>query len=670
MGVRLADAYVNIGTDDKELGSGLGAAQLKVSQFGAMMAGALAGLGAMVAQKVVAALSGAVDQLKQAARAASDLRETASKTGEVFGDQAGVIGTWAAQAANAFGQSKRQAMDAASNFAIFGKAAGLTGERLVGFSTELTELASDLASFNNTTVDESITALGAALRGESEPIRRYGVLLDEATLRAKAFSLGLTEDANTTLTQQQRVLAAQAAIFEQTKTQQGDFARTATEAANSERTLAAQAENLRAVIGSGLLPVWKAVLEVLRSAAERVMPGLEATMRDRVTPAMQRFADMIAPLAERVIAFGGHVTALASGPLTALGRLVRDEVTPALAGMWSLAGEKLAPAFETLAGVVNTVLVPAFVALKIATGNVWGLLGSVVSLLWERFKPALQETGATVQSQLNVYLLQLSAFVQERVLPALTRFWEYIQTSMLPALVALAGRLKELYTTYLVRLQEFITAKVVPAWNGFRERVMAFVNDTWPILKKWFENGMKSLQAFVEGFEKGSGGTGEALKNLAAAVGHLLDGILALVESVIVAFLRLVDVLNGEPLYEGFGRIGQVFGWLIEQITLVLDMLGMVVKAIAAVLRGDWSAAGEAIQEWANPAGTSQNRIQTPTGEWIPREEWGEWMRQWQSQGGNSNSVTVNINAPQIDTAAVGSDVARAVQAALRAGGY
>ena len=122
---------------------------------------------------------------KEAVAAASDLAETVSKVSVIFGESATNIESFGAKAAASLGQTRTQAMNAAATFGIFGKSAGLAGEELTSFSTEFVTLASDLASFNNTSVDQAITALGAALRGESEPIRAFGVLLNDATLKAK-----------------------------------------------------------------------------------------------------------------------------------------------------------------------------------------------------------------------------------------------------------------------------------------------------------------------------------------------------------------------------------------------------------------------------------------------------------------------------------------------------
>lgn len=194
--------------------------------------------------------------------AASDLNETVSKSAQIFGREAiPALDRWSDKASDSFGQSKRQALDAAATFAIFGKSAGKSGQDLVDFSTQLTELASDLASFHNASPEEAIIAIGAALRGESEPIRRFGVLLDDATLKARAMKLGIIETTTQALTPQQKVLAAQAEILAQTKDAQGDFARTQDGLANKTREVQAKMEDLSAQLGEKLLPVMVGLAE-------------------------------------------------------------------------------------------------------------------------------------------------------------------------------------------------------------------------------------------------------------------------------------------------------------------------------------------------------------------------------------------------------------------------
>ena len=226
---------------------------------------------AALAFAAVAAAAGAM-AIKigvDAVKAASDLSETVSKVGVLFGDTAKDIEKFADGAATSLGQTKQQALDAAATFATFGKSAGLSGKDLGKFSTDFVKLASDLASFNNTTPEQAINAIGSALRGEAEPLRAYGVLLDDASLRQSALSLGIIKTTKEALTPQQKVLAAQALIYQQTGAAQGDFERTSDGLANKTRILTAQLENAKVTIGNALLPV---VLQLANFFSEKVIP--------------------------------------------------------------------------------------------------------------------------------------------------------------------------------------------------------------------------------------------------------------------------------------------------------------------------------------------------------------------------------------------------------------
>lgn len=188
-----------------------------------------------------------------AVQAASNMEESMSKVGVIFGAGAKEVTKFADTAARQLGQSKQAVLDAAGVFGTFGKAAGLAGTDLATFSNDFTTLATDLASFNNTTPEEAVQAIGAALRGEAEPLRRFGVLLDDATLKAEAMRLGIYKGSGA-LTAQQKILAAQAAIYKQTGDAQGDFARTADGLANKQRILSALIDNYQAQLGQKLLP--------------------------------------------------------------------------------------------------------------------------------------------------------------------------------------------------------------------------------------------------------------------------------------------------------------------------------------------------------------------------------------------------------------------------------
>src|SRR6187402_1482293 len=242
--------------DKTQWDRGLTGAETDVKKTSGKLGAGFAALGGVIAAAGVGTfLKGAID-------GASDLNETVSKVGVIFGDQAPAIEKFAADANTQLGSTRQAALDAAATFGVFGKAAGLTGAPLTDFSTDMVQLATDMASFSNTSVDEAVVAIGSALRGESEPIRSFGVLLDDATLRARALKMGLIKTTKEALTPQKKALAAQAEIMAQTADAQGDFARTSDGLANKQKILTAKFDEVKTKIGSALLPVMSTLLSV------------------------------------------------------------------------------------------------------------------------------------------------------------------------------------------------------------------------------------------------------------------------------------------------------------------------------------------------------------------------------------------------------------------------
>lgn len=263
----------------KSFGSGFGTA-VKAAVAGAAIAAGIAAKGLVVA-----------------IGKASDLAETQSKVNVVFGKGAPAIQEWAKGAATALGQSNQTALDGAATFALYGKAAGKTGADLVKFSTSMATLASDVGSFNNADPAQVIADFGSAMRGEFDPIEKYGVLLNETVVKNEALKLGIIKTTTAALTPQQRVLAVQSAILKQTGDAQGDFARTSTGLANQQRILKANFDNVSASIGQSLLPVATKFVTVLNTKLIPVIMELWRVhgpkITDWLTNASTKFGELI-----------------------------------------------------------------------------------------------------------------------------------------------------------------------------------------------------------------------------------------------------------------------------------------------------------------------------------------------------------------------------------------
>lgn len=268
--------------------------------------GLKAAFGAAVAAISVRAIA---DLTKNAVTSFAELEDSTAAAGVIFGKSMGSIVKQSKGAASKLGLSSQQVISAANTFGTYGKSAGLAGKDLAKFSTDQTALAADMASFKGTSPEEAIEAIGSALRGEAEPIRKYGVLLDDATLRNTALKMGLISTTKDALTPQQKVLAAQKAIWEQTRDAQGDYARTSDSTANVQKRLQAETANLSAKFGEVLAPAFT-------WAREKAIVVVDAISKllDRV----QSFQDALSKGADTT----GLVKALGIDPRAGLGKFV------------------------------------------------------------------------------------------------------------------------------------------------------------------------------------------------------------------------------------------------------------------------------------------------------------------------------------------------------------
>jgi hypothetical protein len=213
--------------------------------------------GLLVAASAVAAVGaaavGAAAYLRSAIGPASDLAETISKVGIVFGTEGAAVLKWSENSAKAMGMTRNDALAAAGTYGNLFRAMGMTETASSDMSMELIELASDLASFNNMNPTEVLEKLRAGLTGESEPLKSLGVNINETIIKEEALTAGIW-DGTGALTAAQKATASYRLIMRQTSLAQGDFARTSGGLANQQRILAATMANLKAKIGTALLP--------------------------------------------------------------------------------------------------------------------------------------------------------------------------------------------------------------------------------------------------------------------------------------------------------------------------------------------------------------------------------------------------------------------------------
>ena len=241
--------------------------------------------------------------------AASDLNEEVSKTKTVFGDASKQVLAFSETTARTLGISQRAALESAGQFGNMLTPMGIARDRAAEMSVAMVKLSGDMASFNNASPEDTLQAIQSGLAGETEPLRKYGVFLDAARIKAEAMSSGLVKSQkdmvlvreaqvkldeatqklrkaqaehgagsievrkaqiaetkatrklkeelkghNVELTAAQKAQASYNLIMKDTKVQQGDAARTGDQLAGLQRKLSASTEELAARFGAKLLP--------------------------------------------------------------------------------------------------------------------------------------------------------------------------------------------------------------------------------------------------------------------------------------------------------------------------------------------------------------------------------------------------------------------------------
>lgn len=559
MGQTLETLTVKLEADAGTYAKALDDAEKKTSSFASRMGGSLQSIGKTlttglaVGAGVAAAAVGAF--AVSSIGAASDLGETISKTNVLFGDSADTILEWSQETATAMGQSQQQALDAAATFATFGKSAGLTGKDLTSFSTNFTQLAGDLASFNNTTPQQAIDAIGAALRGESEPLRAYGVLLDDASMRNEALKLGLISTTKDALTPQQKVLAAQSLIYQQTGAAQGDFARTSGGLANQQRILGATFENIKTTLGTALLPI--------------------------VTAVVTKFNEWLGPLvsvATNIVAVINQVSGMVQAATDLTG--VLDALQFGFEGvlmMFGMTGEQAKALGDSVRGVVDTIIAVA----SQVVDAIKPVIGPIVDFIaqWISWKDVAIAAGIAIAA----VVIPAIASIVVAAAPVI---------ATVAAVIAVVALLRNAWETDWGGIQEK-TQAVVGVLKNIFQSIVGFITNAVDVIKGIFGALRKTIE---------SDGVGPFayLKDWAA---QNLPRIQQLVETVFGAIKTVITTVMGfvRGVFEGEGgAISEIWQNTWDSIKTIVDtgfetILGLVTLSLQ-LLTGDWEGAGETLK--------------------------------------------------------------------------
>lgn len=508
-----------------EMGSGI------MSGVSGILGPAMAALGAVAIGSFV----------KGTVAAAADLEQSVGAINSVFKDSAAQMHAFADTAATTLGLTKNEYNELGTLIGAQLKNAGVAMDELAPKTNELMTLGADLSSMFGGTTAEAVQALSSALKGERDPIERYGVSLRQAAIDAKAAELGF-QKVDGALTSEANAAATLALIMEQTTDAHGNFARETDTLANRQQVLSALWGDAKARLGGVFLPAVTAaasgLIAVLGPAVDFVIGGLE-----RLSAGITAAVDFIRT--------GDIGQAITDG-------LAIDPDSPILAFLTTLR-----ETFDNILTAVGPALDPLLASLGSLAGNAAGLASSFspLGIIFEALAPILPQLAslfaeiATILSdQLGAIFVTLQPII-EKVVSTLSELFAAILPivaslvgALGPVLGAIAGAFMQILDAVLPLVSSLLDA-LLPA-------IMPLIEQVGPLLVQVFDL-------------------------IATAIGPVIDLLLGVLTPVIEALLPVVTTV--------FGAIAEIIGGVMQAV-------GGLIQTVLAVLRGDWAGAWEGMR--------------------------------------------------------------------------
>lgn len=293
--IRAGAAFVEGVFKDKALIAGLNKTQRTIVSFSASATKAFMG--------VAAGAAAILAPMALCIKVGSEMEETMNKFNVVFGSNAKVVKAWADDFAGSMGRSKQQIAEFMASTQDLLVPLGFTQEEATKTSKTITQLAIDLASFNNMSDADTLRDLHAALTGSGEVMKKYGVVVSEAAVKQELLNSKLD---STKATEQEKAFARLSIILRGTSAAQGDAERSADSFANQTKRLEGEIKNAAASIGSALLPVVTPLVKQAGDVVQRFAAWVEKNQETVV---------MVA----KVVAIVGGLAAIMGTLTTAIG---------------------------------------------------------------------------------------------------------------------------------------------------------------------------------------------------------------------------------------------------------------------------------------------------------------------------------------------------------------
>ena len=532
---------------------------------GAVKAGAAVGLGAMVGLG-----AGAVSLGAKLVGLGSDAEEMQGKFNVVFANTGDQVTSALGDFADEVGRSKFELMEMASVFGDTLKPMGFTEQAAADFSIQMSQLATDLGSFNNMSMTESMERLQGVLIGNHENALAFGVIINENTLKAELAANGWDTLTGAAL-EQAKVQARINLLMAGTTDAQGDAARTAGSWANQMRRLKSRLTDAATEAGSKLLPALTPLLSLLGDLAEQALPVLLGAF-DKLTPIVESVSGAIqsfiarmqggVPLvvnlvglinqlgsafglnSEQGMQLGQFLNLIINNYIPRLQEKITEFMTPII--NWIQQNIQLKDALIALGIVLGGIVLSAIVSVAAAILPIIAAGAALIGIV-ALVREAWANNWGDIQGKTQMFI----DFWNTTLWPGLQQVWAWMQDVLFPFIVnVLAPAIGEILVTATQKLTvfwndtlfpalqaiwEFISVTLMPIWEELAEMLGVFVplaSETLVLL--WNNALMPAMQAIWDFVKNKLGPIWEWFKQ--SVIDQLVDSLMSIVSQ----FERLI----------------------------------------------------------------------------------------------------------------------------------
>lgn len=239
----------------------------------------------------------------QAIQMGSDAAETKSKFNTVFKDMADSVGNWSDSVANSMGLTKAESKGMLASVQDLLVPFGFARDKAGDMSKQILTLAGDMASFNNLNTADVIKDINSALVGSTEPMNKYGVVLNVAAITTEALNMGLIKQGDE-LDNVSKATATLSLIMKSTTDAQGDLGRTQDSFANQLKQTKAAFADITTEIGENLIPIFLPLLQNFNAWTGEHLPKFVQGMKDGIADLKEKWDEDWGGMRTTVSTFG------------------------------------------------------------------------------------------------------------------------------------------------------------------------------------------------------------------------------------------------------------------------------------------------------------------------------------------------------------------------------